>query len=139
MQATDAAPFATGPDALRGVAVSLNRPVLGLEPLPSGPAAAAILVHGSGAAALVLHSQRSGGVAWVPVSDGGVERAFERALTWAEGLGFLFEEEVLETGQGLERELWPDWLVEACAGPPPAPAGAERELWLSKFRWALPQ
>jgi len=148
------APFEADPAQLVCVALALNHPVVAVEPLPGGPAAAAIVVEASGAAALVLRSQRSGAVAWLDAGTGDPERAFERALNRAEGLGFLFEQEAFAADSGLARELWPAWLQEVFADPVPGPAFAHpvsdpvsapaevaRDVagWLSKFRWALPE
>lgn len=149
MHASLAAPFEADPAQLVCVALALNHPVVAVDPLPGGPAAAAIVVQASGEAALVLRSQRSGALAWLDASSGDPERAFERALSRAEGLGFLFEEEAFAPDTGLGRECWPAWLQEAFAVPgpaaPPRPAPPEPEVapdgshWLSKFRWALPE
>lgn len=150
MHASLHAPFEAEPAQLVCVALALNHPVVAVEPLPGGPAAAAIVVIDSGAAALVLRSQRSGAVAWLDSDAGHPERSFERALNRAEGLGFLFEQEDFAADTGLARELWPAWLQEVFADPVPGPVSAApafarpeaaRDVagWLSKFRWALPE
>ena len=60
-----------------------------------------------------------------------------QALSQAEGLGFLFDDEANLAGAG-SRPEWPAWLVEIFAAEPAE--RDEREIndpsaWLSKFRW----
>jgi hypothetical protein len=89
---------------LRSLRVSLNTPVVAIEDLPVGPAAAAVAIHaapGGPLLTLALRSVRSGQLAffapdeeWQP----GVEVALDAALSFAEGLGFLFDEDALAAG-----------------------------------------
>jgi len=146
MQASLVAPFELDPAQLRCVALALNSPVVAVDPLSAGPAQAAIAVHATGGAALVIRTQRSGAVAWIDAAGGDEAQAFERALAWAEGLGFLFEQEDFEAEAGLAQGAWPAWLRELFAEPGrelvatrEATTNRDASGWLSKFRWALPE
>jgi hypothetical protein len=123
-------PAAASAQGLHALYVSLNSPVVRVERLPVGPAAAAIAVHNAGTT-LMIRSVRTGTVAFYQAE---VRFGLEAALSHAEGLGFLFDDEANLAGEGHERTRWPAWLAEIYAEP------AEREMpdpaaWLSKFRW----
>ena len=89
---------------LRCLRVSLNTPVVAIDELPVGPAAAAVAVHatpGGPQLTLALRSVRSGQVVlyapdaeWQP----GAEVALDAALSFGEGLGFLFDEDAVAAG-----------------------------------------
>ncbi len=130
MIAPASGPPAIATEGLHALYVSLNSPVVSVERLPVGPAAAAIAVHGVGTT-LLIRSVRTGTVACYQAEP---RFGLEAALSHAEGLGFLFDDEANLAGAGAERSGWPAWLAEIFADP------AEREFtdpgaWLSKFRW----
>jgi hypothetical protein len=131
---------ATGPldatgEGLHALYVSLNSPVVTLGSLPVGPAQAAIAVHGAAGATLLVRSLRTGTVAYFHADPSDARFGAIAALSHAEQLGFLFDEEVGEGGLGLDRTAWPAWLVEVFS------TGLEERIdpaeTLSKFRWAL--
>jgi len=102
--ATRGVPAPVRRQELRSLRVSLNTPVVAIEDLPVGPAAAAVAVHaapGGPRLTLALRSVRTGQVVfyapdeeWRP-GDG---VALDAALSFAEGLGFLFDEDALAAG-----------------------------------------
>jgi hypothetical protein len=129
---------------LRCLRVSLNTPVVAIDDLPVGPAAAAVAVHaapGGPQLTLALRSVRTGQVVlyapdeeWQP----GAELALDAALSFAEGLGFLFDEDAVAAG-GDARDAarrWDEFVSNGLAGaeeilldePAPTPL-------LSKFRF----
>jgi hypothetical protein len=126
------APLDPTPEGLRALYVSLNSPVVCVGGLPVGPAAAAIAVHGSLGTTLLVRSVRTGTVAYFHAEARG---GLEAALSHAEGLGFLFDDENLG-GEGA-RVGWPAWLAEIFAAEPECDAEFEAAAWLSKFRWAV--
>jgi hypothetical protein len=78
--------------------VSLNSPVVTLESLPVGPASATVALHGGGSA-LAVRSARSGQLAWFASGDELLEApsvALDAALSFAESMGFLFDDEQVE-------------------------------------------
>jgi hypothetical protein len=135
---------------LRALYVSLNRPVVTHPSLPAGPATAAVALHDAGAS-VCLRSLRS---ACVQLFVTGDELARDRrvaldaALSFAEGMGFLFDDDEVEaTGAGgpdaaarrwrdlcgeddaaVDAEILPHVVAAAAALPP--------SLVLSKFRRA---
>jgi len=126
-------PLAATQQGLHALYVSMNSPIVSLDRLPVGPAAAAIAVHGAGAT-LLIRSVRTGTVAYFSAEP---RFGLEAALSHAEGLGFLFDDEANLAGAG-SRPEWPAWLVEIFAAEPAE--RDEREIndpsaWLSKFRW----
>lgn len=135
MIAAASGPLDPAPERLHALYVSLNSPVVSLPALPVGPAQAAIAVHGAAGTTLLIRSARTGTVAFfhAPTRFGPLA-----ALSHAEQLGFLFDEEAGEGGLGIEPDEWPRWLHEVFSsgseedGPLPDPSTC-----LSKFRWAL--
>lgn len=130
---------ATGPldattEGLRALFVSLNSPVVNVAPLPVGPAAAAIAVHGALGATLLIRSARTGTVAYFHAE---ARSGLEAALSHAEGLGFLFDDESNLGGDGGERPDWPAWLAEIFATEIDELEASDSAAWLSKFRWSL--
>jgi hypothetical protein len=116
---------------LHALYVSLNSPVVSVGRLPVGPAAAAIAVHADGTT-LLIRSSRTGTVAHFRADS---RFGLEAALSHAEALGFLFDDEANLAGEGHDSSGWPMWLAEILAAE-----AVERELtdpsvWLSKFRW----
>lgn len=137
---------------LRGLVISLNSPVVALESLPSGPASAAIAVHECGAT-LCVRSLRTGQVIFFTTGEDLADDrrvAQDAALSFAESMGFLFDDDVVEArgDAGIEeaarlwRELCGDRLgfaeppeLEVPKGLPAAPGVTPNPaLVLSKFR-----
>jgi len=131
---------------------SLNSPVVSIPELPVGPASAAIAIHtdadeGSHIT-VAVQCRRTGDVVLFRSqggSGGSVGAAGRSALLWAEGMGFLFDEELctdpgIETGvrNKLATEIWreltrewrrADSVAEARDGSAEA-----AEKMVSKFR-----
>jgi len=133
--------------ALRALHVSLNTPVVAIEDLPVGPARAAIAVQDAPEARislmLVLRSQRTGQLAcFAPdeliESDASAQIALDGALSFAESMGFLFDDDAIpELGAEGPREAadsWNDLLgiepQDLEVDPEPSPAEAAPEIWL---------
>jgi hypothetical protein len=130
-------PPATTAEGVHALYVSLNSPVVTVDRLPVGPAAAAIAVHGQGTA-LLVRSVRTGTVAHFAAAP---RFGLESALSHAEALGFLFDDEANLAGEGRTRADWPVWVAEIFATEPASDAidlGDPSE-WLSKFRWRRAQ
>ena len=125
-----AGPLAATPEGLHALYVSLNSPVVSVDRLPVGPAAAAIAVHRAGTT-LLIRSVRTGTIAFYRAEP---RFGLEAALSHAERLGFLFDDEANLAGEGSERSGWPAWLAEIFAAPA-EDEPADRAGWLSKFRW----
>ena len=145
---------------LRSARLSLNSPVVAIEDLPVGPARAGIALHeGPAGRSLVLavRSVRTGQVllfapdpGWLEIRGPGLE--LDAALSFAEGMGFLFDEDLVDSGDlGEAARCWAEFLAEdgpeavapeigtAPASETPAESAATdaRALpsMLSKFRW----
>lgn len=133
--------------ALRRLHVSLNTPVVAIEDLPVGPARAAIAVQdapeGRTSLLLVLRSQRTGQLAcFAPdemlESEASAQIALDGALSFAESMGFLFDDDVIpELGAEGPREAahsWNELLGIEPRGleedPEPAPGEGPPEIWL---------
>ena len=104
---------------VRALYVALNSPVVTLESLPVGPASAVIALHLADGATLAVRSVRTGQVAFFTSSAELRERphlAVDAALSFAESLGFLFDDdEVAARGDEGPREaawLWWELLGE---------------------------
>ena len=149
--------------ALRSLRPSLNTPVVVVEELPTGPASAAIacLCDPAGSrVVLAIRSERSGQAIFFGPDDElrewqGPEQAVDAALSFAESMGFLFEDDRLAAAPAEAIELWRS-LLDACsqvpgslAEPParataPAPAALAaspepdaEELWLEEVAPAV--
>ncbi len=134
------APLETSPEAVHAMYVALNHPVVTLDGLPIGPAAAAIAQHEAGGATLVIRSTRARGVAFFHAdapAGRDPELAAATAFAHAEGLGFLFDDEHPLAG-GAARDGWPAWLAEIFPLADAAENAVDPAAFLSKFRWALP-
>jgi hypothetical protein len=112
-------PLEVAGERVRFLRVSLNAPVVSTPDLPSGPARAVIVVHrearGRMDATVGVRSLRVGEVAYWSlddelVSDADLSVAADGALTFAESLGFLFDEETL-SGAAAER-AYREWLSD---------------------------
>lgn len=127
---------------LRGLYVSLNSPVVTLDSLPPGPASAAVALHGAGAT-LCIRCVRTGQIQlFATTEELASERrvALDAALSFAESMGFLFDDdEVRGRGDAGPEEaalLWADLCGEAA--PPPAP-GNDPEILLEERVEARPE
>jgi hypothetical protein len=133
---------------LRALRLSLNSPVVKLASLPVGPASAAIALEGGACGLRVtvaLRSERSGelrlfGPEGTGHAGAGPEPLLEAALSFAEQMGFLFDDDEVETrGESGPREaarIWRRFAGLADPGPEP-PAGEGLPLpavSLTKFR-----
>ncbi len=150
-------PLEVDGERVRSLRFSLNAPVLSTPDLPVGPARAVIVVHqearGRMDATVGVRSQRSGELAYWSFdgdlsSADDLDVAADAALSFAESLGFLFEDEVLGSGGGASK-AWLTWIGgdlraeanEQLAGERAAPAPArsllgrtaERELQLEEL------
>jgi hypothetical protein len=139
---------------LRSLRPSLNTPVVVVEDLPPGPASAAIARFADPAGprvVLAIRSERSGqAIFFAPDDEARDQRdtdlALDALLSFAEGMGFLFEDDRLAEAPGETQRLWMA-LIEACthrspsgsatakAAPAPAPSPASAqpaadEIWL---------
>jgi len=138
---------------LERLRLSLNTPVVALENLPVGPAAAGVALHrGLERARLTLavRSSRSGQALFFHPDGWGDEEpadvAVDAALSFAEGMGFLFDEDLVQKGLGPAEaaRAWVDFLEESAPEEGdwgqeqvslPASGAAAAPLQLSKFRF----
>jgi len=127
-------PPVLGETSLRGMCVSLNSPVVNIEDLPVGPARALIVLHDEEPVGMTLSvALRSleGGRIALFTYRGELKKAgsptvvMDGALSFAEGMGFLFDEDLIEFGGpgGRQRALrhWRDLLGEPAAAVAPVP------------------
>lgn len=133
---------------LERLRLSLNTPVVAIERLPVGPAAAGIALHRGAESTrltVAVRSTRSGQVVFFQ-PDGWGDReppdlALDAALSFAEGMGFLFDDDLLERGfdPAQAARAWADLLEESAPDEDEwteeAPPHAEAPLLLSKFRF----
>jgi hypothetical protein len=129
-----AGPPATTAQGVHALYVSMNSPVVTVDHLPVGPAAAAIAVHGAGTT-LLVRSVRTGTVAFFAAAP---RFGLEAALSHAEALGFLFDDEANLAGEGRTRADWPVWIAEVFTVEPGEQGESDLgdpSEWLSKFRW----
>jgi hypothetical protein len=116
-------PVHVRPEGVFGLRRSLNTPVVSIPDFPTGPAEGAILVHrelrGRLALTLGVRSSRGGETAlWDyegRLEGGGtVDVAVDAALSFAEGMGFLFDDDELRGGSEQERQraryLWEELM-----------------------------
>jgi hypothetical protein len=130
-------PLSVAPVHVQGLRLSLNTPVVATEELPIGPARAAILVHDDPqrgpTVTIGIRSLRADRVALYgmetePGNGADLEVALDAALSFAESMGFLFDEDEVAGGGaqaksrslGLWRELLGEELGEPARGPAPA-------------------
>jgi len=106
---------------LRALYVALNRPVVTLESLPTGPAKAAVALHGAGAS-LCVRCVRTGQVQLFTTTEelAGERRvALDAALSFAESMGFLFDDDEVgsrgDSGAEQATRLWCELCGEAAA------------------------
>jgi hypothetical protein len=111
--------------ALRSLRPSLNTPVVVVEDLPAGPASAAIACFGDPAGSqvvLAIRSERSGQAIFFGPDDEvrdwqAPDLAVDAALSFAESMGFLFEEDRLALAPAETRRLWGE-LLDGCTRRP---------------------
>jgi len=131
---------------LRALRLSLNTPVVTIEALPVGPAAAGIALHagpeGLGLM-LAVRSVRTGQVVFFQPDEDwseihGSELALDAALSFAECMGFLFDDDLIEAGGDVREaaRLWAE-LVEMAGAEEPAESPGE-EIWLDEVAPAAP-
>ena len=135
---------------LRALRLSLNTPVVAISELPVGPASAGIAVHDGPCGqslCLAVRSVRTGQLVLFTPDEGwddsgGRRLGVDAALSFAEGMGFLFDEDLMVHGGARENERrWAELLVfeapptfereDGGAGVPPP--------LLSKFRLRPPR
>jgi hypothetical protein len=125
---------------LRSVRFSLNSPVVAVPDLPTGPAAAGIAVHadrsgGEDVVSLAIRSVRTGQLVFYgPDEDWsdlhGPDLAVDAALSFAESLGFLFDDDAVR-GDGGPSEAARRWS-EFLADPDDGLAEADQQ-WLEEI------
>jgi hypothetical protein len=127
---------------LRSLRRSLNTPVLAIAELPVGPGSAAIAVHvdsrdGLPRYTLVVRCERSREVVFFSARDevsalSDSPLAAEAALSLAESMGFLFEEDPPPISGEAAASIWEEFVDSA---NPSADAAAQRQTpLLTKFR-----
>ena len=133
--------------ALRSLRPSLNTPVVVVDDLPAGPASAVIAcLRGPAGSqvALAIRSERSGQVVFFGPGEElrewqGQDPALDAALSFAESMGFLFEEDRVRESPGEARRLWEALLdASARAAMEVRPEEEEEELWLEEVAVAGP-
>ncbi len=115
--------------ALRSLRPSLNTPVVVVEDLPAGPASAAIACLAGPAGSqvvLAIRSVRSGQAVFFGPDDElrdwqEPETAIDAALTFAESMGFLFEDDRVAEAPADARRLWGDLLDATARARTPLP------------------
>ncbi len=127
---------------LRTVRRSLNTPVLAIAELPIGPATAAIAAHvdscdGLPRYTLAVRCERSREVIFFCVREEDLtlsesSLAAEAALSLAEGMGFLFEEDSPSISAEAAALIWEEFA--GSADPSAAAAAVRPTLLLTKFR-----
>ncbi len=129
---------------LRSVRRSLNTPVLSIAELPVGPGSAAIAAHadvreGRLRYTLAVRCERSREVVFFCARDeefrvSDASLAAEAALSLAEGMGFLFEEDLPPICGGAAAPIWAEFVDSASRDA--AAADAPSAARLTKFRRA---
>jgi hypothetical protein len=143
--------------ALRSLRPSLNTPVVVVEDLPAGPASAAIACLGDPAGTrvvLAIRSERSGQAIFFGPDEElrdwqGPDGAVDAALSFAESMGFLFEEDRLALAPAETQRMWGE-LLDGCTRTslsgsalpvsaletsltPASPVPDAEELWLEEL------
>jgi hypothetical protein len=121
---------------------SLNTPVLAIAELPVGPGSAAIAAHvdscdGLPRYTLAVRCERSREVVFFSARDedlglSGSSLAAEAALSLAEGMGFLFEEDLPPIVGEAAASIWEEFADSA--DPSVAAAAVRPTPMLTKFR-----
>jgi hypothetical protein len=122
-------PLEIAGERVRSLRASLNAPVISAPDLPAGPARAVIVVHrearGGMDATVGVRSVVTGEIAYWSfdgelASDADLSVAADAALTFAESLGFLFDDGAGLSGAAAEK-AFRAWRAPS----QPAPAGVE--------------
>jgi hypothetical protein len=121
-------PLELNAQRIRALRPSLNTPVVAMAELPAGPACAAILVHvepGHGLQISVgVRSLASGAVALYgfdgPISSAVVGIALDAALSFAESMGFLFDDVIGDDASSREKAVlrWQELIGDRAPTPP---------------------
>ena len=133
-------PLQIAPAQVRGLRLSLNTPVVSAEDLPIGPARAAILIHAEGkrgeTVTVGVRSLRAARVALFSADpevagDASFDVTLDAALSFAESMGFLFDEDEVGDGGAQAKTrclgLWRDLIGDDASVGKPAAAGAAPE------------
>jgi hypothetical protein len=136
-------PLQVAPAQVRGLRLSLNTPIVSTEDLPIGPARAAILIHAEGqrgeTVTVGVRSLRASRVALFSVDpdvsgDASFDVTLDAALSFAESMGFLFDEDEVGDGGAQARTrclgLWRDLIGDDAPLGKPAAAPETDELLL---------
>lgn len=126
-------PLELSAKSVRALRPSLNTPVVAMADLPVGPACAAILVHverGHGLQISVgVRSLSCGSVALYgfdgPIGASVVSVALDAALSFAEGMGFLFDDDVVgDDAASREKAVlrWQELIGDGTPSPRAEPA-----------------
>ena len=148
---------------MRALRLSLNTPVVATQDLPVGPARAAIAIHAEARGGLAItvgvRSLACGSAVLYgfegAIRSGLVSEVMDAALSFAESMGFLFEDDRVTLAPAQARRLWGE-LLDGCArapgprsgsampaatpGPQPPPTSPEpdaEELWLEEIAPAV--
>jgi hypothetical protein len=121
--------------SVRALRPSLNTPVVAAAELPVGPASGAILVHveaGHGLQITVgVRSLGTGSVALYgfdgPISASVANVALDSALSFAESLGFLFDDDVVDDDDGSREKAVLRWQELIGDGAPLRRAATQAE------------
>ena len=124
---------------LAALHVSLNSPVVALSALPRGPASAAVALDLLGAQ-VCLRSVRAGRTAFYASRSelaASPRIALDAALSFAERLGFLFDDdEVLLRGADAAAQLWLDICGDIAPAVDPARTLSKFRLFVAEARLA---
>jgi len=130
-------PLSLDESGLHSLRVALNTPILSILELPPGPAMACIAIHaekgGRRALTLAISALRGGEVAFFTLDedlshDGALPGAIDGALSFAEAMGFLFDDELDSATAGQRKQAlarWRELVGETKKGSAQASAPAE--------------
>jgi hypothetical protein len=127
---------------MRALRLSLNTPVVATQDLPVGPARAAIAIHSEprgglgitvGVRSLACGSAVLYGFEGA-ITSGAVSEVMDAALSFAEGMGFLFDDELVGNDTASQEKALVRWheAIGAVEGSLPTPA-TESEPVLELF------
>ena len=129
-------------ESIDGFCASLNRPVVDAEGFAAGPASSAIVLHttenGERTLSLALRFEDSGALIFFEFQgqlNSSPSQALDTGLAFAEGMGFLFDEDLVEGGVPTARrqalEAWCRLIGEEIPQQaPPSAADTEQALLL---------
>jgi hypothetical protein len=126
---------------MRALRLSLNTPVVATQELPVGPARAAIAIHaeprGGLGVTVGVRSLASGSFVLYglegAVPPGAVQEALDSALSFAEGMGFLFDDELVGNDTASQEKALVRWHEAIGAAEGMAAAVPEPEPVLELF------